>query len=117
MRIEDIEEDEHLDSFMSHKTVFVLIDRLVVKAPPDSGVDEEDNHRIADSVNTAFYEGEGEVILEINGKEVLHFSNKYELSSGDNILTMEYPMGNDVKFWNEFHPEILSHHLSEKNQF
>ena len=38
-----------------------LIDRLVVK-----DFDEDDNHRIADSVNTAFYEGEGEVILEIN---------------------------------------------------
>jgi len=33
-------------------------------------------------------------------------SSKYELSSGDNILTLEYPMGNDIKLWNEFHPEI-----------
>ncbi len=38
------------------------MDRLVVK-----DFDEDDKHRITDSVNTAFYEGEGEVTLEING--------------------------------------------------
>ena len=43
---------------------FILVDRLVVKA-----FDEDDRHRIADSVNTAFYEGEGEMLLEINGKD------------------------------------------------
>ncbi|MEO8961813.1 MAG: excinuclease ABC subunit A, partial [Ginsengibacter sp.] len=98
VRIEDIEEEENLDSFMSHKTVFVLIDRLVAKAPPDSGIDEEDNHRIADSVNTAFYEGEGEVILEINGKEVLHFSNKYELDG----IKFEEPVPNLFSFNNPY---------------
>ncbi|MEJ7672273.1 MAG: hypothetical protein WKF59_06090 [Chitinophagaceae bacterium] len=41
--------------------------------------DEDDIHRISDSVNTAFYEGEGEVILEINGDKTLQFSNKFEL--------------------------------------
>src|SRR3984885_5268298 len=41
---------------------FLLVDRLVVK-----DFDEDDKHRISDSVNTAFYEGEGEMMLEING--------------------------------------------------
>lgn len=98
VRIEDIEEDENLNSILSHKTVFVLIDRLVVKKPLDSGVDEEDNHRIADSVNTAFYEGEGEVILEINGKEVLHFSNKFELDG----IKFEEPVPNLFSFNNPY---------------
>ncbi|HEY3372749.1 MAG TPA: beta-glucuronidase, partial [Prolixibacteraceae bacterium] len=33
-------------------------------------------------------------------------SGKFDIVAGENILTMEYPMGNDVKFWNEFHHEI-----------
>ena len=38
------------------KATYLLIDRLVVKE-----FDEDDMHRIADSVGTAFYEGEGEM--------------------------------------------------------
>ena len=98
IRIEDIQEEENLASFMAHKTAYVLIDRLVVKAPMAIRVDEEDNHRIADSVNTAFYEGEGEVILEINGKEVLHFSNKYELDG----IKFEEPVPNLFSFNNPY---------------
>ena len=33
-------------------------------------------------------------------------SRKFELAAGENVLTMEYPMGNDLKLWSEFHPEI-----------
>jgi excinuclease ABC subunit A len=93
IRIEDLEEEKDLTSFFSHKTVYVLIDRLVVK-----NFDEDDNHRIADSVNTAFYEGEGEVILEINGKEKLHFSNKFELDG----LKFEEPVPNLFSFNNPY---------------
>jgi excinuclease ABC subunit A len=93
IRIEDLQEEKDLASFMAHKTAYVLIDRLVVK-----DFDEEDNHRIADSVNTAFYEGEGEIILEINGKEVLHFSNKYELDG----IKFEEPVPNLFSFNNPY---------------
>ena len=34
--------------------------------------DEDDLHRMADSIGTAFYEGEGQMLLEINGEEKLH---------------------------------------------
>ena len=51
-----------LNLISHHQTAYILIDRLVVK-----DFDEDDMHRISDSVNTAFYEGEGEVILEVNG--------------------------------------------------
>jgi len=37
---------------------------------------------------------------------------KYSLAPGENVLTMEYPMGKEVKLWNEFHPEI--YHLTVK---
>ncbi len=31
---------------------------------------------------------------------------KFELSSGENVLHVDYPMGEDVQLWNEFHPEV-----------
>jgi excinuclease ABC subunit A len=92
-RIEDLQEKEDLASYFKHRTSFILIDRLVIK-----NFDEDDNHRIADSVNTAFYEGEGEVILEINGKEHLHFSNKYELDG----IKFEEPVPNLFSFNNPY---------------
>ena len=44
-------------------------------------------------------------------------SQKFDLSPGENILSMEYPMGKDLKLWNEFHPEIynLTAVLSDRN--
>ncbi|MEO5908359.1 MAG: excinuclease ABC subunit UvrA, partial [Ginsengibacter sp.] len=93
LRIEDLQEKEDLKSYLKHRTSYILIDRLVVK-----GFDEDDNHRIADSVNTAFYEGEGEVILEINGKDHLHFSNKYELDG----IKFEEPVPNLFSFNNPY---------------
>jgi excinuclease ABC subunit A len=92
-RIEDLQEKEDLTSYFKHRTSYILIDRLVIK-----NFDEDDNHRIADSVNTAFYEGEGEVILEINGKEHLHFSNKYELDG----IKFEEPVPNLFSFNNPY---------------
>jgi len=92
-RIEDVEEEKDLESFLAHKTVYILVDRLVKK-----DFDEEDNHRIADSVNTAFYEGEGELLLEINGKDHLHFSNKFELDG----IKFEEPVPNLFSFNNPY---------------
>ena len=93
IRIEDLQEQKDLDSFFKHQTVYILIDRLVVK-----DFDEDDNHRIADSVNTAFYEGEGEVILQINVEKHLHFSNKYELDG----IKFEEPVPNLFSFNNPY---------------
>ena len=64
--------------------VSILVDRLVVKP-----FDEDDLHRIADSVGTAFYEGEGEMQLEINGEKSLAFSNRFELDG----ITFELTQG------------------------
>jgi excinuclease ABC subunit A len=73
--------------------IYVLIDRLVVK-----DFDEDDRHRIADSVGTAFYEGEGEMQLEINGSRRMLFSNRFEM---DGIL-FEEPVPNLFSFNNPF---------------
>ncbi len=103
IRIEDLQEktDKEL------KTVFtapkgkgspiaagaVLIDRIVVKE-----FDEDDIHRLSDSVGTAFYEGEGDVYLEIDGKELLHYNNRFELDG----IQFEEPVPNLFSFNNPF---------------
>lgn len=52
--------------------IFILIDRVVAE-------NTEDNHsRCADSVQTCFYEGDGECVVDINGKLSV-FNNKFEL--------------------------------------
>ncbi|MBR9922603.1 MAG: excinuclease ABC subunit UvrA [Bacteroidetes bacterium] len=52
----------------------ILIDRFVIKSD-----DEENINRIADSVQTAFYESEGECIVEILEGETERFNNRFEL--------------------------------------
>lgn len=93
VRIEDLLESEKKISIKKTDTVYLLVDRLVAKH-----FDEDDKHRIADSVNTAFYEGEGEMYLEINKDMLLHFSNKFE---ADGIL-FEEPVPNLFSFNNPF---------------
>lgn len=90
LRIEEILEDEK--SNLPHDS-YVLIDRLVVKA-----FDEDDLHRISDSVQTAFYEGEGSVQLQVNNDSPINFSNRFEL---DGIL-FEEPVPNLFSFNNPF---------------
>lgn len=93
IRIEELLEKKELPSYILHHTSYVLVDRLLVK-----DFDEDDEHRISDSVTTAFYEGEGEVILEVNGSETLHFSNKFELDG----IKFEEPVPNLFSFNNPY---------------
>ena len=78
---------------LTPKNTFILVDRLVVKP-----FDEDDEHRIADSVSTAFYEGEGELLLEVNGATTLAFSNRFELDG----IVFEEPVPNLFSFNNPF---------------
>ena len=89
LRIEDLLENMAFDISNS----FVLIDRLVKKE-----FDEDDLHRIADSVGTAFYEGEGVMHIEINEKKNLYFSNKFELDG----IPFEEPVPNLFSFNNPY---------------
>lgn len=99
IRIEELLEliDDDLNSKLltsdSRFTNYVLIDRIVTK-----DFDEDDVHRLGDSIGTAFYEGEGEMYIEIDGSELLHFSNKFEL---DGIL-FEEPVPNLFSFNNPY---------------
>ncbi|MEO6188700.1 MAG: excinuclease ABC subunit A, partial [Ginsengibacter sp.] len=93
IRIEDLQDRKDLSKMFTHKTPYVLVDRLIAK-----NLDEDDEHRISDSVSTAFYEGEGEVLLEINGSEMIHFSNKFDLDG----IKFEEPVPNLFSFNNPF---------------
>src|SRR5689334_8173241 len=77
LRIEDMLEEKSpafKKNWKPGKDAYVLIDRLVVKE-----FDDDDRHRIADSVTTAFYEGEGEMFLLVNDQAKMQFSNRFEL--------------------------------------
>ena len=100
------------------KITHILVDRIVVKS-----FDEDDQHRIADSIGTAFYEGEGDVYLEIQtgqqstvhspqkktrsstthspltiDNSLLHFNNRFEADG----MQFEEPVPNLFSFNNPF---------------
>ncbi|EAY31132.1 excinuclease ABC subunit UvrA [Microscilla marina] len=72
--IEELLEDVAAIKALKGQEVFILVDRNVVKK------DDEDNQfRIADSVQTAFYEGQGSCMIHVLKKEVKEFSDRFEL--------------------------------------
>lgn len=74
-RIEDLLGVSDFKELSQNETVIrILIDRFAVK-----NGDEENIKRIADSVQTAFYESEGDCVVEIMGQQVESFSNRFEL--------------------------------------
>ena len=99
LRIEDLLEVKDTGAFMESvgegkkNDIYILVDRLVKKE-----FDEDDMHRISDSVNTAFYEGDGMMQMEINGKKELQFSNKFELDG----IQFEEPVPNLFSFNNPY---------------
>ena len=76
-----------------HQQVFVLVDRFVSK-----DWDEDDRHRMNDSITTAFYEGEGKVWLETGGDELLVFTNQLEADG----MRFEDPVPNLFSFNNPY---------------
>ena len=98
LRIEELLEysDKELSLKLSSKSgisSYILIDRLITRA-----FDEDELHRLSDSVGTAFYEGEGEMFVEVNDEQLLHFSNKFELDG----IQFEEPVPNLFSFNNPF---------------
>ena len=119
-RIEDVlnltdkEIKKFLTSHSSRLIVFVLVDRIVVKE-----FDEDDIHRLSDSIGTAFYEGEGDVHIEVQREitspesgvdspnsnpevkttnSLLHFNNRFELDG----MQFEEPSPNLFSFNNPY---------------
>lgn len=75
------------------KEAYVIVDRIIAKE-----FTEDEQHRLADSVSTAFYEGEGDVYVEVNQKDLKHFCNRFE---EDNIV-FEEPVPNLFSFNNPY---------------
>ena len=87
--------------------IYILIDRIVV-----NDLEEDDIHRLNDSISTAFYEGEGEVVLyhipatasasatskpkNINPSKWQFFNNRFELDG----IVFEEPQPNLFSFNN-----------------
>ena len=92
VRIEELLEAEK-PTISTKGPAFLLVDRLLVKE-----FDEDDRHRMSDSIGTAFYEGEGEIQIEVNNNLLVPFSNKFELDG----IQFEEPVPNLFSFNNPF---------------
>ena len=90
--IEDIlEKPDHFPQ--AGNQVFILIDRAAIRHN-----DEDTQYRLSDSVQTAFFEGEGTCTVHIVGGEKRVFSDKFELDS----ITFEEPTVNLFSFNNPY---------------
>lgn len=70
----------------------ILIDRAIANE------EEATQFRIADSIQTAFFEGEGECHVRMEGSETRTFSDRFELDS----ITFEEPSANFFTFNNPY---------------
>ncbi len=91
IRIENILDGTTL---IDEQKAYLLIDRIIVK----ENFDDDDLHRLADSIQTAYYESDGECYIELNGKDIHVFNNKFE---ADGILFNE-PTPNMFSFNNPY---------------
>ncbi|HWC53575.1 MAG TPA: excinuclease ABC subunit UvrA [Chitinophagaceae bacterium] len=91
LRIEEIQSNNQYSIIDNQSSI--LVDRIVVK-----NFDEDDKHRLADSIGTAFYEGDGDVYIEVNGKKKFHFNNRFELDG----MQFEEPVPNLFSFNNPY---------------
>lgn len=91
LRIEEIQANNQYSVIDDQCSI--LVDRIVVK-----NFDEDDQHRLADSIGTAFYEGDGDVYIEVNGKKKFHFNNRFELDG----MQFEEPVPNLFSFNNPY---------------
>lgn len=66
--------DEAKNITKKTKNLFLVVDRIVTKT------DEDFYNRLADAIQTAFFEGKGECFIEaLKDNTTRHFSNKFEL--------------------------------------
>ena len=85
---------KELQQNIKDKEVYILIDRVVVKI-----FEEDDLHRLTDSIGTAFYEGEGIVWVEQNETKLVSYNNKFTLDGiefdepSPNLFSFNNPYG------------------------
>ena len=98
LRIEDFLETEAESPFADGGKSYLLLDRIVARE-----FDEDDIHRLADSVQTAFYESDGDCLLEITlpaGEvELRNYNSRFERDGivfeepQPNLFSPNNPMG------------------------
>lgn len=100
-RIDDLLEEKPKELFQKKikaDTYFLLIDRIIIKEE----FDENDLHRLADSIQTGFYESEGDCLLYLSppGKDsfIKGFNNRFEADG----MTFEEPTPNLFSFNNPY---------------
>ncbi|MEM8890201.1 MAG: excinuclease ABC subunit A, partial [Bacteroidota bacterium] len=89
-----IEDELEKDKLPNHKTFTLLIDRTILKKEDLYNV----RGRLGDSVQTAYQEGLGEAIIQINEKKPKRFSEKFEADG----MEFELPSVNFFSFNNPY---------------
>ena len=89
IRLKNIEDYSEIDT---SKTVYVVVDRLVVN------LDKDNLNRLADSIQIAFFEGNGVCTIEVVGKKIKDFSNRFELDG----ISFETPSEHLFSFNNPY---------------
>lgn len=81
LRIEDIDVEK------DPKDVFLVVDRIIIPEAADEKIKDDFFNRLADAVETAFFEGKGTLLVEdISNSKTQTFSNKFE---ADGLLFSE----------------------------
>ena len=92
--LKQIEETvENLPTDNDKHKIYILVDRTSVNV-----ADEESQFRLSDSIQTAFFEGEGICEIDIVGKEKRMFSDKFEADG----MSFEEPSVNLFAFNNPY---------------
>ncbi len=89
MRLDSIEDYSEIDT---SKTVYVVIDRL------DVNLNKDNLNRLADSIQIAFFEGNGGCAIEVVSKKIKEFSNRFELDG----MSFENPSEHLFSFNNPY---------------
>lgn len=87
-------EDIFAQTDLVHSQIKILIDRSSI---PDE-INEDFEFRVSDSIQTAFFEGEGYCNIEILGGETRNFSDRFELDG----MVFEEPSTNFFAFNNPY---------------
>ncbi|MHA8067766.1 excinuclease ABC subunit UvrA [Aquirufa ecclesiirivi] len=95
LNLEELVEDDTLLKKIDKNSadLAILVDRLISKAD-----DEETQFRLGDSVQTAYFEGDGSCWVELEGQKRKVFSDKFELDG----ISFEEPSLNLFSFNNPF---------------
>jgi excinuclease ABC subunit A len=91
--IEEVLAEGAHDEPIREDELYILIDRASVQHD-----DEDTQYRLSDSVQTAFFEGEGSCVVQIYGGERREFSDKFELDG----IVFEEPSVNLFSFNNPY---------------